>query len=81
MLILGLVMIAVADPATPTAPQEEKLVCKRIDDNSTGWRVQKVRKVCRTAAEWRALDDETQRAIGKFKDKGMFDPNSIPKGR
>jgi hypothetical protein len=74
-------MVAVAAQATPAPTQEEKLVCKRIDDNSTGWRVQKMRKVCRTAAEWRALDDETQRAIGKAKDKGMFDPNGIPKGR
>ena len=81
MLILGLIMVAAADPATPAPPQEEKLVCKRIDDNSTGWRVQKARKVCRTAAEWRALDDETQRALGKAKDKGMFDPNGIPRGR
>ena len=81
MLILSLIMAAAADPAIPTPAPEEKLVCKRVDDNSTGWRVQKVRKVCRTKAEWRALDDETQRALGKAKDKGMFDPNGIPRGR
>ena len=79
MLILLLVGAAVQVPPAP--PAQEKLVCKRIDDNSTGWRVQKLRKVCRTAAEWRALDDDTQRAISKAKDKGMFDPNGIPKGR
>lgn len=74
-------MVAVADPAAPTAVPQEKLVCKRIDDNSTGWRVQKVRKVCRTAAEWRIIDDETYRALNKTKDKGLFDPTGVPKGR
>lgn len=81
MILLGLVTIAIAEPAPAAPPTEEKLVCKRVDDNSTGWRVQSNRKVCRTAAEWRALDDETQRALSKAKDKGLFDPTGIPKGR
>lgn len=83
MLTLVIMLVAVSEPAqAPAGPAStEKLICKRIDDNSTGWRVQSNRKVCRTAAEWRALDDETYRAVNRAKDKGLFDPNGVPKGR
>ena len=81
MIVLSIMIAAMADPAPPAPPAQEKLICRRIDDNSTGWRLQKQRKVCRPAAEWRALDDGTYQVLNQAKSKGLFDPNSIPTGR
>ena len=78
--IIGLAVALAAVPSTPAVP-EVKLICKRLEDNSTGTRLAKSKRICRTAAEWRAIDDETSRALRRTKDKGLVDPNSIARGR
>ena len=81
VFLVSLAAAVTADPSATTEPKSEKMVCRRVNDNSTGWRLESNRKVCRTAAEWRSVDDETQRALNKAKDKGMFDVNGLLKGR
>ena len=81
--VIGLIATATAQAATaaPVAVPTEKLVCKRVEEASTGSRLGKTRRICRTQAEWRAMDDETSRAISKTKSVGLTDPYSIPQGR
>ena len=67
-------------PAAPAAP-EIKLICKRVEENSTGSRLVRAKRICRTTAEWRALDDETSRALNRTKGKGLVDTKSLPTGR
>jgi len=71
---------AATEPSAPAAPPV-KLICKRIEDDSTGSRLGKSKRICRTSAEWRALDDETYRALQNTKNKGLIDLNSLPKPR
>ena len=80
--ILAFGAALVTNPAADAvAPPAEKLVCKRVEEDSTGTRLGRMRRVCRTAADWRILDDETTAAINRTKDKGLFDPNSMPGAR
>jgi hypothetical protein len=46
---------------TPKSQDDERRVCRRID-GATGSRLG-ARRVCRTAAEWRAMEEEEQRAF------------------
>lgn len=72
-----LIFLTASAQATATAtpvPAAEKLICKRVDEDTTGSRLAGSRRVCRTAYEWRAFDAETQRALNKTKDKGMAEP-------
>jgi hypothetical protein len=83
--VIGFLIFAAAaaqtGPAVTVTAPVEKLICKRVEDPSTGSRLGKSRRVCQTATEWRAESDETVRAINDTKDKGLFDPNSKPGGR
>lgn len=81
--LLGLISAATVQAAAPApaAIPTEKLICKRIEEASTGSRLGKTKRICRTQAEWRAMDDETARAINKTKANGLTDPNSMAQGR
>ena len=82
--ILSFIGAATAAQATETvtlASQPEKMVCKRIEEDSTGFRLGRTKRVCRTKTEWRALDKETARALNKAKSQGLLDPDSKPKSR
>ena len=75
-ILLGLVAVAAAQPttATPATPSSDKQICKRVEENFTGSRLGKAKKVCRTASEWRQMDAETARAINKTKSLGLAEP-------
>lgn len=63
-MICAAAAIAVGTAAvaeTPRVKEDEKRVCRRIDA-VTGSRLG-ARRVCRTAAEWRAMEEEEQRAF------------------
>jgi hypothetical protein len=81
--VLGLVATATAQAATaaPATVPTEKLICKRIEEASTGSRLGKSKRICRTQTEWSAADLETARSLNKVKTTGMVDPDSLPKGR
>ena len=78
LLIAG----ALCVPATAQSSDngEDKIVCKRTDDGATGSNLRKWKKICRTAADWKAQEDETQRNIRAAKDKGLMSPETLEKG-
>jgi hypothetical protein len=52
-----------ADPANPATPTKDKKVCKRSEEGSTGSHLRRSPMVCRTATEWRELEDYTERTL------------------
>ncbi len=64
-MILAAAALAAATSATAETPRqnqdEQRQVCRRIDA-VTGSRLG-ARRVCRSAAEWRAMEEEEQRAV------------------
>ena len=66
LIASALLATAAAAPAEPTtadaAAAGEKIICKRIKD-STGWRLAKREKVCKTGKEWQAESEEARREI------------------
>ena len=74
--VLGLFAVAAVQGATTTlatAPAE-KMICKRTEEDTTGTRLAKTRRICRTQAEWRAMNDATARALNKSKNIGLAEP-------
>lgn len=69
-------------PAMAQSPDsgEEKIVCKRTDDGSTGSNLRKWKKVCRKAEDWKAQEEDTQRNLRAAKDKGLLNPETLEKG-
>ena len=74
--VLGLLAAATVQTGTttPAVAPVEKQICKRIEEDTTGSRLGRTRRICRTQAEWRALDDATARAINKTKAIGLAEP-------
>ena len=63
-MIFATAALAVATTAVAEAPraqEDEKRVCRRVEP-ATGSRLG-TRRVCRSAAEWRAMEEEEQRAF------------------
>jgi len=64
-MIWAAAALAASTSAAAESPRqsqdEERQVCRRIDA-ATGSRLG-ARRVCRTAAEWRAMEEEEQRAV------------------
>ena len=57
---------------TPAAQDDEKRVCRRVDP-MTGSRLG-TRRVCRSAAEWRAMEEEEQRAFRAARSGANLNP-------
>ena len=51
-------------------PREDKRVCKRVYDADTGSHFQSSKRVCRTAAEWKELENGTEQTIQQIRDRG-----------
>jgi hypothetical protein len=78
MNVLALaVLLMVNEPAaaTETAGENEKLVCKRIDQEATGSRLSGRRKVCMTASEWRLAEEQSRRTLRAIRDRSGVNPN------
>ena len=41
-------------PTAEQAPKNEKVKCKRLDDDNTGSNMKRWKKVCKTEAQWKA---------------------------
>ena len=63
-----------ADPAA-TAKPEDKVICKRIQETSTGSHFPMSKRTCMKKSEWKQLADETDRTLRKVGDPRV-NPNS-----
>ena len=62
MVSLALTSVSVPAIAEDTAPQ--KRICKRADEQATGSNLRRgPTKVCRTAAEWKELEEGLEREL------------------
>lgn len=57
---------AQSEPAKPA----EKLVCKRVYNADTGSHFQSSKRVCRTALEWKEIEDGTARSMQNLRSYG-----------
>ena len=55
-------------PADPS----QKRVCKRIYEADTGSHFRSSKRVCRKAAEWKELEDDTARAMQGLRERGSL---------
>ncbi len=76
LLSVALVLTSVSVPAFASETAAEKKICKRTGEGSTGSHIARPRKLCRTAAQWKELEDETERSLRSIKDGGGLDPNA-----
>lgn len=63
----------------PPAPTE-KLICKRVYDADTGSHFQSSKRICRTAAEWKEIEDGTERVMKTIRENSGIAPSDLAPG-
>jgi hypothetical protein len=77
----GLVLTAgTAQAEDPAAPATEKPICKRVYDADTGSHFTSSKRVCHTAAEWKEIEDGTERTMRTLRDNGGANPSALTSG-
>jgi hypothetical protein len=72
MMLLPILLMATAAPATTTAdatPKPEPLICKR--EPVTG-SLARFRKVCRTESKWKLVGEQAQNQAQDMQDRGLI---------
>jgi hypothetical protein len=73
--------IAAAAPQTPPTNDKparaEKPICKRVYEADTGSHFQSSKRVCRTAAEWKEIEDGTQRVMKTIRENSGINPGDL----
>jgi hypothetical protein len=75
-LLSGGPALAKDEPKSP----EQKLVCKRVYGADLGSHFQSSKRVCHTAAEWKEIEDETNRTLSTIRDNGGASGTTSPGG-
>jgi hypothetical protein len=77
----GLVLTAAAAQAKdPAVPAAEKPICKRVYDADTGSHFTSSKRVCHTAAEWKEIEEGTERTMRTLRDNGGANPSALTQG-
>jgi hypothetical protein len=77
--MVGITSPAVAaDPATASGP-EDKVICKRVQETSTGSHFPVTRRTCMKRSEWKELADDTDRTLRNVNNPRL-DPKAAPAG-
>ena len=63
----------------PEAPAE-KPICKRIYEADTGSHFQSSKRVCRTAAEWKEIEDGTERVMRTIRENSGINSGDLAPG-
>ena len=83
-LLLSSTIAAAAPQTQPANGQQptpaEKPICKRIYEADTGSHFQSSKRVCRTAAEWREIEDGTQRVMKTIRENSGIAPSDLAPG-
>ena len=87
VLAAGLMLsstIAAAAPQTQPAKDKpdpaEKVICKRVYDADTGSHFQSSKRICRTAAEWKDIEDGTQRVMKTIRENTGINAGDLAPG-
>lgn len=82
MMVLPLVAALLAtQAASEVAVGDDKIVCKRLDQDETGSRLGgRGKKECKSKAEWRLIEEQTRRSLRAIRDRSGVNPNN-PGGR
>jgi hypothetical protein len=75
--VLLITASAVAAPEPKDRP-EDKIICKRIYEADTGSHFQSSKRVCRTAADWKEIEDGTERVMKTIRENSGINPNDLP---
>lgn len=68
-------------PAKDRAPDPaEKVICKRVYDADTGSHFQSSKRICRTAAEWKEIEDGTERVMKTIRENSGIAPSDLAPG-
>lgn len=73
LLTVSIALTLVSTPAFAADDPKEKKICKRTDEGRTGSHLRGASRVCRTASEWRDLEDGVERDIRAITDKAVVD--------
>ena len=69
------------DPTKDRAPDPaEKVICKRVYEADTGSHFQSSKRICRTAAEWKEIEDGTQRFMKTIRENSGIAPSDLAPG-
>jgi hypothetical protein len=90
-LLLAIAAGFVLSSAAAAAPQaqatkdskpdrSEKLVCKRVYEADTGSHFQSSKRICRTAAEWKEIQDGTDRVMKTIRENSGINPGDLAPG-
>ncbi|HEX8533858.1 MAG TPA: hypothetical protein VF662_06795 [Allosphingosinicella sp.] len=66
----------VSTPAFAADKPKDKKICKRTDEGRTGTHLSGQSRICRTASEWRALEDSIDADLRRVSDKVSYDAGS-----
>jgi uncharacterized membrane protein len=71
-----------AAPETKDKPaaRAEKPICKRIYEADTGSHFQSSKRVCHTAAEWKEIEDGTDRVMRTIRENSGINPGDLAPG-
>ena len=80
LVITAVALAGIASPAVAADPsdnkaKEDKIICKRVQENSTGSHFPVTRKTCLKRSEWKELADGVDRAMRGL-GEGRADPNA-----
>lgn len=87
-MLLGIaatLLVTTAAAATPEARDRapdpaEKVICKRIYEADTGSHFQSSKRVCRTAADWKEIEEGTERVMKTIRENSGINPNDLAPG-
>lgn len=81
LFLTAIILVPAAAAATPEPPKaekpaEEKMICKGERTLEFGSH-RRAKKVCKTEAEWKLLEDGTQRELRSFQERAQTHGNAL----
>ena len=71
---------ATPEPKDRAPDRPEKVICKRIYEADTGSHFQSSKRICRTAADWKEIEDGTERVMKTIRENSGINPNDLAPG-
>ena len=84
VVMAAIAMVGIASPAiaadtTTASGPEDKVICKRVQETSTGSHFPVTRRTCMKRSEWKELADDTDRTLRNVNNPRL-DKNAKPAG-
>lgn len=79
-VLTAVLLSAPAGAADPKPQPADKVICKRVYDADTGSHFTSSKRVCHTAAEWKEIEDGTERTMRTLRDNGGANPSALTSG-